>query len=571
MSLDSLNAYALLLELRSSFREARVQKFSQLDELDFLLHLRSPGRTDKLLFSLHPERSRFHLLPPEMPHPPAIVPSAFVMLCRKHFGGCRLLDIQQLNLERSLQLTFSSGYRLIFDWSGRPSALLLLTPTDPEQDGSKTVPPSVVAGAYPAKGRFALRRPLPETPAEESSDTLTHLDGELAWQKLGQLQKQTPSAAEIGACYSGLPPLWAKRLVASSIAQDGHLQEQAFIAAWNEILAPLVTGDAAVLNPGLEKDGELSYRSTVSRKTSSMSLAASLRWSESTATPGVPDHRSDLLRTLRKGRDKSMRKLEKRKKDKSGAESAPRDQLYGDLLLTYSSTITGRSSEFRTQDWEGRPVTIPLEPYLSATENADRYYTRAKKKKRALAILDEQIALAAEEIAFWEELIFAAESAENRTDLEEVRKTIPGPRQGKAKRAPQIPSSGPRRFEHDGFQILVGRNPTQNEKLSLRDAAKDDLWLHVRLGAGSHVVLRTAGRQPSENTVLTAAWLAATYSRSQNDPRCAVIATAARHLKKPKGGPVGKVTYRSEREIVVDPTSAPPEGLHRLDKKEVAP
>lgn len=518
MSLDSLNARALLLELYPRLCDSRLQKFSQLSELDFILHLRSPGRTDRLLISLHPERSRFHLSADSAP--PAIVPSAFVMLGRKHAGGCRVVELALNAGERSLEIEFSSGYRLVFDWTARPSALLLLEPEN-----------GLCVGAYPSRGRFLSRQPYP-------------LSGQPA-----------PDEPQV-------PPLWARRLEAEASPEK----------AWQELLEPFRQCDPTLLRPGLEADGELSFRpGHVVTPFPSMSLAAAARWEESTRAPGVPDHRVELLRTLRKGRDKAQRKLEKREKDKAGAESAPRDQLFGDLLLAYGSTLSGRLTEFRTTDWEGRPVTIPLDPFLSATENAERYYLRAKKKKRALAVLDEQLALAAEEIAFWEELIFAAEGAENRTDLEEVRKAVPGTRQGKAKRAPEVPSSGPRRFEHGGFQLLVGRNPAQNEKLSLREASKDDHWFHVRSGAGSHVLLRAAGRVPGEDTIKAAAWLAACHSRSHLDPRTAVVTTLARYLKKPKGGPLGKVTYRSERELTVDPTSSPPEGLRRTDKKENAP
>lgn len=549
MSLDSLNAAALLLELRACLSQSRLQKFSQLDELDFLLHLRSPGRTDKLLLCLHPERSRLHLLPGG--HPPAIVPNSFVMLVRKHCGGCRLEGLEQNGLERSVQLLFSSGYRLVFDWAGRPSALLLLAPES-----------GLVAGAYPPRGRFPLRQPYP--PAE--APAWLEEPGAQLWRRL-QEQIEEDGKLSLPQALSrscpGLPPLWVKRLSA--------LDQDLFTDAWDRLLEPLRQADPGLLAPALESDGELSYLGAGRGTFPSLSLAAAERWAESTQAPGVPDHRADLLRSLRKGREKAWRKREKRERDKSGAETAPRDQLFGDLLLAYASTLSGRPTEFRTADWEGRPVTIPLEPHLSATENAERYYTRAKKKKRALAVLDEQIALAAEEVAFWDELIFAAEGAENRTDLEEVRKAIPGTRQGKRQRAPEAPSSGPRRFEHDGFQLLVGRNPAQNEKLSLRDAARDDHWFHVRLGAGSHVLLRTAGREPGPGTILAGAWLAAIYSRSAADPRCAVITTAARYLKKPKGGPLGKVTYRAEREIIADPTSSPPEGLRRTDKKESFP
>jgi predicted ribosome quality control (RQC) complex YloA/Tae2 family protein len=39
-------------------------------------------------------------------------------------------------------------------------------------------------------------------------------------------------------------------------------------------------------------------------------------------------------------------------------------------------------------------------------------------------------------------------------------------------------------------QVLVGRNHTENDRLSHEVAAKGDLWFHARGCAGSHVVLR---------------------------------------------------------------------------------
>ncbi len=556
MNLDSFNARALLIELRPLLIDSRLQKFSQVSEFDFLLHFRSPGRTDKLLVSLHPEWSRFHLLPGH--HPPSIVPNAFVMQGRKHLGGCRVVEMRQLQWERSLEWTFSSGYRLVFDWTGRPSALLIINDE-----------PGVCVGAYPQRGRFPLRQPY--SPREGAFEPL---DPEEALRGVLEVPAASGSLKEaLGQLPSGWPPLWIKRFCKSlGFADIDSLRSSRsaeFLHLWESIPAPLKSEDPTILKPGLATDGELTYLADPEATPfASMQLAASGRWAGNTEAPGLPDDRGELLKTLRKGRDKSKRKMEKREKDKRGAESAPRDKLYGDLLLAYGSSLGRRQTEFRTQDWEGRPVVIPLEPHLGATENAEKYYNRGKKKKRALAVLDEQIALAREEMAYWDDLIFAAEGATTRTDINEVRKGIPGPRQGIKKKVPAVPTSGPRRFEIDGFLILVGRNPTQNEKLSLKDAGKEDHWFHIRQGAGSHVVLRTLGREPSENAILAGAWLAGHYSRSVADPSAEVITTRARFLKKPKGGPLGKVTYRSEREIVVDATSAPPEGLRRMDKKE---
>lgn len=551
MSLDSFFAAALVSELGPRLIGSRAQKISQLSDDDFLIHWRSPGRTDRLFLSVHPERSRFHLL--EGAHAAAQVPSAFLMLARKHLGGCRLLDFQQHHLDRSVEWVFSSGYSWLLDWAGRPPCLLLLEPETRR-----------VLGAYPPRGRFPLRQAYTPPPGL-NPETLTLENAQNVWRALQAEPPESDRLATLRSLCPGWPPVWPLRLAEQSQSSASFLQR------WEAITAPLRAAADSPGNPrrAWSARGELTYLPPPPGQISqSLSQACQSRWSEGTAAPGVPDTRSQLLRKLRQGRERAQRKRDKRRQDQIGAESASRDQLFGDLLLSYASQISGRSSRFTTQDWEGRACTIELDPWLTPTENAERYYRRAKKKKRALLILEEQIALAQQEVDFWDELLLAAERSENRADLEEVRRAIPSSPQRSAKRRPEAPSSGPRRFEHDGFPILVGRNPLQNERLSLREAARDDLWFHVRQGAGSHVLLRTQGRQPSPATHLAAAWLAAHYSHAQGDNRCLVISTPARWLKKPKGGTPGKVLYRGEQEIVVDATAPQPEGLRRLDKKD---
>ena len=552
MNLDGFNASALLAELKDKVGDARLQKFSQLTEDDFLLHFRSPGRTDRLIVCLHPERSRFHLL--LSAHPPAIVPNSFVMLCRKHVGGTWIQEIKQDGLDRRLELVFSSGYSLIFDWAGRPSALLLLKTDDRK-----------AYGVYPPRGRFRLREVYTEEPVER---TLLSYSPQAAWETWSGQSRDMPLKQSLNALADDWAPLWRKRFsqfLQAETVED--VTQDRFLEAWQKVIVPL---QKALLgrpdfHPGLAPDGELSY-SLEPATHQTMHEAANARWAGSSQAPGLSDFRGDLLKKLKKHREKAVRKLKKREGDQRGAATAPQDQMKGDLLLAYASGIAKGRDSFETTDWEGRPITINLDPRLSANANAERYYNRAKKKKRALKFLDEQIQRAKEESEQWDELLYAAESSENRTDLEQVRKSMPTTQGKKRSKLPQVPSSGPRKFEHEGFQILVGRNPTQNEKLSLKTAAKDDHWFHVRQGAGSHVLVRAAGREPPPSTQEAAAWLAAYYSQSSESRSVEVVTTRARFLKKPKGGPLGKVIYRQETEIVIDPTSPRPEGLDTENK-----
>lgn len=546
MSLDGFNACALLSELREKVVGARLQKFSQLTEDDFLLHLRSPGRTDRLLICLHPERSRFHLLLSS--HPAAIVPNAFVMLCRKHVGGVPCTELKQHGLDRRIELVFASGFSLVFDWAGRPSALLLLKSEE-----------RTVAGAYPPRGRFRIRSVYPD---ELGGASVLNLSSQAAWDRW--LENDASPSQRLESLGDDWAPLWKKRFLKR--LGDEPCRE-AFETTWDQIIFPLQKAQlgSSEFHPAIEDDGELSYCSRQSRF-DSMQQAANTRWESNSRAPGLADFRDELLKTLKKHREKAVRKLKKREQDQRGAQTAPQDQMKGELLLAYGAGLRKGQEKFDTTDWEGRSVTIHLEPRLNATSNAERYFNRAKKKRRALHFLEQQIELAKDEIEQWDELIYSAQTSENRTDLDQVRRSMPTTQGKKARKLPQIPSSGPRRFEHHGFQILVGRNPAQNEKLSMKTAAKDDHWFHVRQGAGSHVLIRSAGADPPAETKEAAAWLAAFYSQSSESPAVEVVTTRARFLKKPKGGPAGKVIYRQETEIVVDPTSDRPEGLQPQNK-----
>ena len=112
----------------------------------------------------------------------------------------------------------------------------------------------------------------------------------------------------------------------------------------------------------------------------------------------------------------------------------------------------------------------------------------------------------------------------------------------------------------DGWQVLAGRTDADNDRLSLKVAAPDDLWFHVRGMPGSHVILRARpGRRPDRETVRLAAAIAAFHSKARQGGTVAVTCTEARHVSKPRGAKPGTVSIRQERLIKVRP-GLPPNG-----------
>lgn len=109
-------------------------------------------------------------------------------------------------------------------------------------------------------------------------------------------------------------------------------------------------------------------------------------------------------------------------------------------------------------------------------------------------------------------------------------------------------------FEDRGFTILVGRSAENNDLLTQKYAHKDDLWLHAKDVAGSHVVIRhRAGQTVPEPVVEHAAMLAGWYSKRQHDSLCPVTVTPKKFVRKPRGARPGQVIVERERVVLVKP------------------
>ena len=100
----------------------------------------------------------------------------------------------------------------------------------------------------------------------------------------------------------------------------------------------------------------------------------------------------------------------------------------------------------------------------------------------------------------------------------------------------------------------MGRNNKQNDKLTLKDADKSDLWLHTKNIHGSHVIIKCEGREPDEETILYAAKLAAYHSKARNSSQVPVDFTEVRYVKKPNGAKPGMVIFTNNRTVYVNPT-----------------
>jgi predicted ribosome quality control (RQC) complex YloA/Tae2 family protein len=128
---------------------------------------------------------------------------------------------------------------------------------------------------------------------------------------------------------------------------------------------------------------------------------------------------------------------------------------------------------------------------------------------------------------------------------------------------PEEEHSLPRVFEYrlpQDWQVLAGRTDEDNDNLSLRMAAPNDWWFHVKGQPGSHVVLRVpSGREPDRRILKQAAAIAAYHSKARHGGVVPVSATRARYVSKPRGAKPGTVQIRKEIVLKVRPALPPEE------------
>lgn len=237
----------------------------------------------------------------------------------------------------------------------------------------------------------------------------------------------------------------------------------------------------------------------------------------------------------------------------------------GHILMANLHLIKAGQKKISLPDFYGEgEVSIKLDPKLSPQDNAQAYYKKHKQRKSKLRHLKTQLEEVGDKLlnaeADWEELqafpapedLVLSEHGFNGEELKRIRSFFKEQQKEEHQRAQnRYPY---RTFQKEGYEIFVGKNARNNDELSFKFASKDDLWLHAKDVAGSHVVIRQKAGKPWPNSVLEyAAQLAAFYSKRKNDSLVPVQYTPRKYIRKRKGDPPGKVAVDRESVIMVEP------------------
>ncbi len=580
---DTLVIAATLNELEEKIAGARIQKIVQPSPTEIVISLYDNHRVKSLLISAHPSLARIHLTSHR--YKQENNPPNFCMLMRKHLEGAVLTRIQQPSWERIIILTFFRGqeeYQLVAEIMGRHSNIILLNKEEKILGAVKHVTSEMsrFRTVVPGKSYFPPPTPQKYFPDEVDRETFKN-------QMLSCRENQKPWEKSLISVLQGISPMVATELVHRARENYSSNTKEFVELLWDELQEVVGCYHRGIFTPCLyltEKGNQVysalelsTYRSQPCKRYSFVSEMLDHYYQNKYRQDNLKQKKENLQALLKKELKRVYTKEKRQKEEWEKAQHADTYRLYGELILSQMDQVPSGAQKVRLPnlyDTHYTPVEINLDPRLPPPANAERYfnkYRRAQKSKDQIKI---QMERTREEAIYLESVLYSLEKAglkELEEIFEELNKTgyiSSSPQKNKSKkRQPQQKSEPMAYTSSKGYQILVGKNNTQNDEVTFRKANREDTWLHAQKIPGSHVIIKEAPYPPPHETLLEAAALAAYHSKNWELPNVTVDYTQVKHVKRAPGGKPGMVFYKNFKSVTVTPDSNPAEAQLTTEAK----
>lgn len=578
MAFDGLVVHAISDELSSKLVGGKIDKVYQPENDEIVLHIRNNKENFKLVLSASASNPRVYLSKNYKKENPINAPM-FCMLLRKYIQSGNIVSVSQVGFERIIKITVESLDELkakttkdiIIEIMGRHSNIILTHEENKIVDSIKRIPPSVsrvrqlLPGMTyvlpPAQDKL---NPLDKISKDKFKETISEFDGSIS--------------KCIYSKFLGISPIVSKEICfrsnldiskpASSI--DGIDFDNLYKEFSNVIFnikdgnySPCLAIDSSIdklidfssINLTLFDNLKVVHDESIS------SIIESF-YANKDAKERINQRASDFKKSISIKLDRLYNKLKKQKIELKESDNANIYKIKGELITAYIYMIEKGMDFVEVQNFyeEDCPlIKIDLNKNLTPSENAQKYFKRYNKLKHAKKEITTQIGLSLEEINYLENIILSIDNCDNLAELDDIKEELQklGYMRGKvkSKKDKNNLTTKPNEFlSSDGFTILVGKNNKQNDFLTLKIANNDDLWMHTKNIPGSHVIIKTEGKEIPESTIFEGAMLAAFFSKSKMSSQVPVDYTLKKNVKKPNGSKPGMVIYETNSTIYVTPS-----------------
>ena len=565
MAFDGIVTYAMAKELSERITLGKIEKVYQPGPEELLVHIHTSRGNVRLFMSCNSQSARVCLTEGSYTNPDQ--PPAFCMLMRKYLQGGRITDVRQKDSERIIEIDieaqnemgFSVCRRLIIEIMAKHSNIVLVDiETGKITDAIKRI--SIDVNRY--------RQLLPgvhyQYPPEQDKIPFKAIE-----EGTGLPQNDRALMNRIG----GISPAISREM----LRYCGEIPDTSLVSAMPakrlcEILASVEDGSMA---PRVYKDEKgtprefhitdlAEYEPLDTIYFDTLSECVDFYFSNRDSSNLVRQKSMPLLKTAQAALDKALLKKKKLSEDLLNAENSDKYRLFGELLTANIHVVKpGARKVTVTNYYDGSEIDIPLDEKMSASANAQRYFKKYSKARTAIHEKQAQLEDNEKDIEYLESVVQSIEAAGNVPLLESIRDELEQTgyvrrRQKAAQRKRKNAKPEPLKYTlSDGTPVLVGRNNIENDWLTMKYAAKTDVWMHTKDIPGSHVIVKLEdGRRVDDlpaDIIYEAAGIAAYHSKAAGSDNVPVDYVPVRYVKKPNGSKPGMVIFTHNQTVYVTP------------------
>lgn len=570
MALDGITIAGLVQELDKALTGGKINKIAQPEPDELILTIKNQRTQYRLYISASASLPLIYLTDTNKPSP--LTAPNFCMLLRKHIGSGKIISVTQPSLERVIcfeidhlnELGDLCRKKLMVEIMGKHSNIIFCDDQLKIIDSIKHVPAHVSSVREVLPGRMYF---IPETqekknPKEATMDEFTEsISG-----------KPMAVAKAISASYTGISYGMAEEIAYRASIDGGQpvdalsdVEKQHLAGTFLRLMDDINLGQFQpniVFNDGEPIDfssvSMMRYANYTEESFESISKVLEQYYAQKNVITRIRQKSTDLRKIVQTALERNVKKYDLQLKQMADTQKKEKYRIYGELINTYGYSVPAGEKSFEALNYyTNEIITIPLDPTMSTTDNAKKYFEKYNKLKRTAEALEKYLEETKSNIEHLESISTALDIALKEEDLVQVKEELIQygymKRKNTGGKKAKITSKPFHYVSSDGYDMYVGKNNYQNEELTFHFANGDDWWFHAKGQPGSHVIVKCKGEEMPDRTFEEAGKLAAYYSKGRQAPKVEIDYIQKKHVKKPNGAKPGFVVYYTNYSLLIDP------------------
>ncbi len=568
MAFDGVTIAGIVSELKDKLIGNRIYKIAQPEKDELILTVKGSCGQVRMLMSADASLPLLYLTQKNKTSP--MTAPNFCMLLRKHLQNARIVSVTQPGLERIVRFELEHLNELgdlcrkylIIELMGKHSNIIFCDDQDKIIDSIKHISGMVSSVREVLPGRQYF---IPKT--QDKAELLSCSQEEMA---AVLRAKSLPLYKAVYTGFTGISPSIAQELCYRA-GVDADLPSAGLEAKALDRMVSVLSGLAADIRsekfcynvvyenkqPAEYAAVQLSsYEEGQRRRFECISELLEYYYAEKNTITRIRQRSVDLRKIVTTAIERNVKKYDLQVKQLQDTDKRETYRVYGELLNAYGYGVeAGAKSMEALNYYTDEKITIPLDPMLTAGENAKKYFDKYQKLKRTYEALTTLTKETKEEIEHLSSISIALDIALKEEDLVQIKEELIESgyirRKGNTKRE-KITSKPFHYVSSDGYHIYVGKNNYQNEELTFKFATGNDWWFHTKGIPGSHVVVKSNNDELPDRVFEEAGKLAAHYSQARGQEKVEIDYTQKKNIKKPNGSKPGFVVYYTNYSLVID-------------------